>query len=275
MKKITIVGLGFVAEHLNSSYIRDPYRFEPSSSSIEKFIEQSKPDVVISCLGKTGRPNIDECEQKKSETIVANVTIPSLLAESTNRHGIKLIHIGSGCIFSGPSPNPSGWNENDVANPVSFYSKTKYSLDLAISDLENVTILRIRMPVSNKPVPRNFISKILQYSHVIDVPNSMTFMGDFERAVDWVVDNEKRGVYHVTNPGELTAAQFVREYQQYCPSHQFTAITAEQLDGLTKARRSNCLLDSSKIEKEGFQLQSASSLLKQYVKQYFDNQKEK
>lgn len=269
--RTVIIGKGFVEQHLNQSYKRCDYRFEPSLSSIESFLDRAKPDVVINCLGKTGRPNVDWCEVHRQETTIANVTIPTLLAEATHHRGIRLLHVGSGCIFFGQSPQPNGWRETDFANPKSFYSKTKYSCDLAISDFENVCILRIRMPISDRFVPRNFITKVLGYSSVIDIPNSMTFMGDFVRAVDWAIDKGKRGVYHVTNPGAVTAADFVREYSKHDPTHTFKVIDENELAQLTIAARSNCLIDSSKIVSEGFQLNHSSSLIKQYVKNYFDS----
>ncbi len=272
--KTVIVGLGFVEQHLNQNYERSAHRFEPTLSSVERFLDLEMPDVVINCLGKTGRPNIDECEAQKGDTLIKNVTIPTLLAEATERRGIRLLHIGSGCIFSGPSPSPDGWNEGDIANPQSFYSKTKYSCDLAIADLSNVCILRIRMPVSDRYLPRNFITKVIGYSSIIDIPNSMTFMRDFSRAVDWAVDNSKSGVYHVTNPGLVTAADFVREYAALTP-HTYRVIDESELRQLTTAPRSNCQLDSSKIVSEGFQFNHSSQLIKPYVTQYLQSKLEK
>ena len=36
--------------------------------------------------------------------------------------------------------------------------------------------LRLRMPISDDLNPRNFVTKITAYAHVIDVPNSVTVL---------------------------------------------------------------------------------------------------
>jgi len=284
--RTVVIGKGFIESHISASdfgqrpgYKACDYRFEPSKESIERFIDKAKPDVVINCLGKTGRPNVDWCETHKDDTMIANVTIPTLLAEVTHRHGIQLVHIGSGCIFYGLSPNAGdpmdrdfrgdpGWKETDFANSKSYYSKSKYSCDLAISDFDNVCILRIRMPVSASFVPRNYITKILGYSSIIGASNSVTFMDDFVKAAAWTIDKSKRGVYHVTNPDPVTPMDFLSEYQKYVPGHTYSVINEKQLDALTIAPRSNCIIDSSKIIGEGLRLSSSKDLIEDYMKRF-------
>ena len=138
--KIMTAGAGFVAEHLPYARIND--RFDLSSKQIGTILDSYTPDVLINCMGKTGRPNVDWCEANKEETAAANVALPIILAQACAKRGIHLIHIGSGCIYFGPSPHAKkvfdaedeeymdiepGWKEDDFANPKSFYSKTKYS----------------------------------------------------------------------------------------------------------------------------------------------------
>ena len=120
--KIYTLGNGFVSEHLPYSKITN--RLDCSSKHIENMIDIHKPDVIINCIGKTGRPNIDQCEFQQSETAIANTVLPILLADTCEKHSIHLIQIGSGCIYFGESPNIT-WKEENFANPKSFYSKTK------------------------------------------------------------------------------------------------------------------------------------------------------
>lgn len=279
--KIITVGNGFVASHLPYQVSR--VRFDNGVKSISKFLEKNKPDVVINCVGKTGRPNMDWCEINKGETTIANVALPVLLAQECAKKSIRMIHVGSGCIFYGSSPyvetaamtraitKDHGWRETDIANPQSHYSKTKYACDLAIGGMENVTILRIRMPISKKNHPRNLITELRGYNKVINVPNSMTFMDDFVRCVDWIVSGNKTGIYHVTNPGVITAAQIMGEYKKHNADHAFSMINEEQLTGLTIAKRSNCVLDSSKLKGEGFEMTPASDALKDCMIDYVRN----
>jgi len=199
--KVVTIGNGFIANHL--PYEMANYRITPNEDDMLELIDQYKPDVIVNATGFCGRPNIDQCELERTKTYMSNVVIPLMIAEQCERHNIHLIHIGSGCIYFGKSPNTiyedvdlgnpslgiiesdSGWVEDDFANPQSFYSKTKYSCDLALGSMKNVTTLRIRMPISEKNNPRNLINKLKGYDSIIDIPNSVTFVNDLIRCIDW------------------------------------------------------------------------------------------
>lgn len=278
--KIITLGNGFISNHL--PYEIANYRLAPNENNIESFINKYKPDVIINGIGFCGVPNIDACENLKSKTYMANVILPAMLAEQCEKHNIKVLHIGSGCIYFGQSPHlydnydtyniDSGWKEIDFANPKSFYSKTKYACDLLLGEMSNVTTLRIRMPISNKNNPRNLINKLRNYNQVIDIPNSVTFIDDLVLCIDWMIKHDKSGIFHVVNAEPLTAAMVMQEYQKYVPEHTFEIITEDQLDKLTKAKRSNCLLDSGKLQRAGFTGMSDSKwALKKCMKEYCEN----
>lgn len=272
--KIMSLGGGFVADHLPYEKITD--RISLSSGYIATILENHKPDVIVNCIGKTGRPNVDWCESNKEITASTNTALPILLAAECAKQNIHLIQIGSGCIYFGPSkykgemsgaPDP-GWREEDFANPKSFYSKTKYACDLMIGSMDHVTTLRIRMPISNRNTERNLINKLRGYKQVIDIPNSVTFMDDLARCVDWAAQGRKTGIFHVTNPQPLTAARIMREYQKYVPDHQFEIITEDQLDKLTTAKRSNCILSTEKLNAAGFKMSETEEALARCMADY-------
>lgn len=290
MKVITLGG-GFIADHLPYPKItsriteeQDLYDLMGNGSTF------GKPDVVINCIGKTGRPNVDWCEGHRQETYQTNVVLPLMVAQWCEVNGVHMIHIGSGCIYFGQSPhkiytdvdlgNPSlgiivedgGWKETDFANPQSYYSKTKYACDLVLGQLSHVSTLRIRMPISELDASRNLINKLRAYSQVIDIPNSMTFMKDLVRCIEWFTWQRLAGIYHVANPGTLTAAQVMREYQKYVPSHTFQTITESELDRLTTAKRSNCILNTDKLEQAGFIMTPAEEALQQCMQNYIGRQ---
>lgn len=289
--KILTLGNGFVADHLPYQKIIE--RFSSNEKRVQELLGYYKPDVLVNCIGKTGRPNVDWCESNKTETYMANVTLPLMIAEWCEKHSVQLIHIGSGCIYFGESPNHSdhlvqmmsgrnvayglldlGWKETDFANPQSFYSKTKYACDLLLGEMPHVTTLRIRMPISTKNDPRNFINKVRGYKQVIDVPNSVTFMDDLVACVDWAIDNSKIGTYHVTNPEPLTAAQVMKEYQKYDSDHKFEIMSVKQLDAMTAAKRSNCILNTDKLNKAGFFMTPSNEALKACMSVYANNVRE-
>lgn len=290
--KIIVVGNGFIASHLSYEKIQEKLIDE---SSIREIIKKYKPNIIINTVGFTGRPNIDQCEMEKEKAVFANTIIPCILANICKEYNIHCIMIGSGCIFFGRSPHAinrlmpapdgtffdeydniarkptwidTGWKETDFANPQSYYSKTKYACDLALGQMPNVATLRIRMPISSKNTERNFINKIRNYKQIIDIPNSVTFMDDLVRAIDWFIQNQKTGIYHVANPQPLSAAKVMQEYKKYVPNHTFEIITEQQLDTITTAKRSNCLLNTDKLTSEGFYMTDSFQALENCMSKY-------
>lgn len=277
MKVITL-GNGFIASHLPYEIVK--YRLTPNEEDMTAFIDEFKPDVVVNATGFCGRPNVDQCEVERTKTYMSNVVLPAMLAEECLKRDVQLVHIGSGCIYFGESPNinlaaqagfnnwDKGWKETDFANPKSYYSKTKYACDLILGQMPNVTTLRIRMPISTRNTERNFINKIRGYKQLIDIPNSVTFLEDLAGCIDWVIDNSKTGIYHVVNPNPLSAADVMREYQKYVPKHKFEVITEAQLDNMTVAKRSNCIINGDKLKSEGFEMTPSEIALKDCMAEY-------
>jgi len=271
--KVLTLGSGFVADHL--PYEKFSYKIT-SLDDVYDMLGSQTPDVIINCIGKTGRPNVDWCESHKEETAFANTAVPIMLAEVCAKKNVHLIQIGSGCIYFGTSPYKGhsswavdpGWRETDFANPESFYSKTKYACDLMLGPLSHVTTLRIRMPVSDKDTPRNLINKLRGYTKVIDIPNSMTLMSDLVRCIDWAAQTRPGGIFHVANPQPLTAARIMKEYQKYVPEHQFEIITERELDQMTIAKRSNCILNTDKLRQAGFKMTETEEALERCMAEY-------
>lgn len=279
--KVLVIGAGYIASHLDYEILNA--RVFPDREYIYNLLTYHKPDVIINCIGKTGTPNIDWCETNKEQTLESNLTIPTMLASECNKLGIRFIHIGSGCLFYRESPNIKfglngtrtdlGWSETDTPQlqNASFYSKIKYAADLAIGNLPNSCILRIRMPISWQNHPRNLINKLLKYENVIDIPNSVTFLQTLQSCIDWVIKNNQIGIFNLTNPQPLSAVDIIKEYQKYNPNHKFNVISEEELDKITLAKRSNCLLNCDKIQKAGFQIEPTEELLKETFKMYIQN----
>jgi UDP-glucose 4,6-dehydratase len=292
--KILTLGNGFIASHL--PYEIAHHYLIPSKSDIDNFLNRHDPDVIINATGFCGVPNVDQCEIEKTKTYMSNVVVPLMLAEECNNRKIHLIHIGSGCVYFGKSPNcyrqqtdqgkhnpskkekegdwievDSGWEEADFANPQSYYAKTKYSTDLVLGQMPLCTILRLRMPISEQNTPRNLINKLRKYKQIINIPNSVTFMDDLTKCIEWAVQNRPTGIFHVVQSQPLTAARIMNEFQKYVPEHQFELISEQQLDQLTVAKRSNCLLSTKKLSAAGFEMTDSEKALAKCMANYVKN----
>lgn len=243
--------------------------------AIRKELDEKKPEVVINTVGKTGRPNIDWCEEYDTETIISNVIGARKIFRACSERGIYWVHLSSGCIFQGNSPDGRGFREkdDDKAMPPSWYSFTKYWADHYLKD-KPVLIVRLRLPIDNQPGPRNLIDKLLKYSKVINDENSVTVIPDFLKAVKQLIEKRRTGVYHIVNPGTISPARIMEVYKEIVnPEHQFEIITDQDLykQRLATARRSNCVLNTDKLQREGIKLKPIQERIIELMKEYKQN----
>jgi dTDP-4-dehydrorhamnose reductase len=267
--KILILGKGFIGTRLHS-YLQSEDIHSTVFSKAElnytspfrlgKYLRRHHPDYVINASGYTGRPNVDACEDDKENCWYYNVAIPNRISEACQKTHSKLIHISSGCIYTGyekeyteKDPPNFGLFDNDS----SWYSKTKHAAELELQD-KNAYIFRIRMPFTKDYTPRNIFNKILKYDNLIAYQNSMTGIEDFCSFIVQFIrkDDIKPGIFNVVNPGGLDIKQIttiMKKYSWYNPNWKFVDIKELNM----KANRSNCILSCKKIENLGLGLPEA------------------
>jgi 3,5-epimerase/4-reductase len=259
-----VFGRGYLGTRLAASLpgAQSTYADVADPAAVRAALRAVAPEAVVNCAGKTGRPNVDWCQAHPHETYRSNVVGPLILAEECRKAGAYLLHMGSGCVFYGCSPHEDGaWREEDHANPVSYYSRTKYAADLSLSHLEGVGIARIRMPVDDRPHPRNLVTKLAGYSHVVDVRNSVTVVEDLVHVVRRLVELRGRGIFHVVNPEVVCHSQILSMYRELVDSECRPTLIAEDdlvKKGLVAVRRSNCELASRRLGELGIFMRPAS-----------------
>lgn len=273
MPRILIFGPGFLGTKLSETLpdtVLSTARID-DADQVAQAIEEQKPDAVVNCAGKTGSPNVDWCESHKPETFRSNTIGPLVLAEECQKAGVYLLHIGSGCIFYGPSPDPKGWKETDFGNPSATYSRSKYAADLALSMYDNVGIARLRMPIDSVPGPRNLITKLANYPKIIDVENSVTVMDDLIQVIQQLVEKRGTGIFHATNPGTMKHRDLIKLYNELVdPSHTNEWISNDDLvaQGLAVKGRSNCILQNTRLPELGIHMRPIDVALRDAMEKY-------
>jgi 3,5-epimerase/4-reductase len=268
-----IFGRGFLgtrhARDLPDSYLSDVDITD--AAAVARELAARKPSAVVNAAGKTGKPNVDWCESHPIETYRGNVTGPLVLAEACSKAGVYLLHLASGCIFYGDSPSPGGWREDDFANPVAFYSRTKYAADLVLAPLPNVGIARLRMPIDAEPGSRNLITKLAAYKQVVDVENSVTIVSDLVMVVAALIDKRGQGIFHVTNPGAMRHQTLLALYKELVdPDHTYELLRETELvsRGLAVRARSNCILASPRLAALGIAMRPVETALRTTMLEY-------
>jgi len=266
--KVLVFGRGFIGQRIAElGYGVAASRIEDATQELDAL----KPDVVVNCAGRTGWPNVDACEKAAFETFWSNTHGAIALADACGKRGIHLVHMGSGCIFQGSSPTPGGWKEDDFANPGSTYACSKWAADLALRDMPNVAIVRVRMPIDGRPHQRNLINKLTTYKRVIDVENSITVVDDLMMVLRRVIELRATGVFHATNPGLITHRAILGAYQRIVdPQHVNEWIDGEDLVklGLADRPRSNCQLSSVYLQALGIRMRPIAEALPLLMEEY-------
>lgn len=227
-------------------------------------LRTERPSFVINCAGYTGKPNVDACELHKTECLNGNAILPGVLKNVFEEAGVPWGHVSSGCIFTGRRSDGAGFTEEDEANfsfrtnNCSFYSGTKALGEEILKDAKDCYIWRLRIPFNEVDSSRNYLSKVMRYNRLLAAENSLSQLDEFVRAT-WECW-EKRvpfGIYNVTNPGSVTTQEVVelikksgvsdKEFSFFDNEDEFMHIAA-------KTPRSNCVLDTTKLQNTGIQM---------------------
>src|SRR5690606_16148720 len=114
------------------------------------------------------------------------------------------------------------------------------------SDCIPILIPRLRFPISRASNQRNLINKIVGYSTVVETLNSVTIVEDFLYALHLLIQQEVEGIVHIVNPGPITHRRILEMYKEIVdPTFtmpRFVSVEEFEKSGLTKDRRSNCIL---------------------------------
>ena len=101
-----------------------------------RLIRQIRPATVINAAALT---NVDYCESHREEAERVNVTGVRHIAEAANEVRARVIHISTDTVFDGERGQ---YSENDLPNPINFYSRTKLESEKIVSRLSNYAIAR-------------------------------------------------------------------------------------------------------------------------------------
>lgn len=181
--------------------------------SIKAAILKYKPWAVVNA---TGYVRVDGAESDGQICYAVNATAPGLLSQVCKMFGIQFMTFSSDLVFNGSKNNP--YTETDKVNPLNVYGKSKVAgEELVIAN--NADALVIRTSAFFDPWDKhNFAYHVLQAQHLgtpisvlSDVVISPTYVPDLvNTSLNLLIDEEK-GIWHLSNQGSLTWADFASE----------------------------------------------------------------
>lgn len=287
MKNILILGKGYIGNYLAPFLSKKGYWVMHFSKNVldytnpnelKNYLKNSEGgiDWIINCSGFTGTPNVDGCEDHKEECYFYNVTAPLYMTKVANELGIPIIHIGSGCVYSGYDKIYTEADATDfgVDNVLSStYSKTKDAFEKLSSKMERF-IFRIRIPFNGVYEPKNYLYKMLKYDNLITKQNSITCVDDLLIFIEKFIQVRKlpssNEIYNVVNSGSIDGAEVVDMLSHYGiinPNWKF--VTTNQAN--FRVARSNCVLSTKKLKDLHMELPPVKESLNRAIYEFSQN----
>jgi dTDP-4-dehydrorhamnose reductase len=267
-------------------------------------LKSQPPRLVIHCGGFTGKPNVDACEDQRSETILGNIVLAQTVAQACDAAGVRLGAVSSACIYTGAkvqdeagawsiredlnapdlarllasrSAKIRGFDETDAPNFTfengsSFYSGTKALAEKALLAFPSTYVWRLRMPFEERDHPRNYLAKLQNYPRLYQNWNSLSHLGDFASAcVELAEADAPGGAYNVINPGYVSTQEVValiRKLRRPEWEPLFWRDDAEFYQQAARARRSNCVLEPARLTACGLKLRDVQTALADSLRQW-------
>lgn len=233
---------------------------------VDKIIGEYKPEYVFHCAAYTA---VDKAEENEEIAYKINVDGTKNIANTCRNIGAKLIYISTDYVFDGKQKENESYKPDDEVNPLSVYGKTKYLGELAA--LENPKTFVVRTAWVFGLNGNNFVKTMLKLSEnhdslnvVSDQIGSPTYTVDLAKLLVDMSETDKYGIYHGTNSGYTSWAEFadyilkdtdtkvnyVTTEEYYKPQYEKAAAEGRTLNIATRPLISK--LDKSKLVESGF-----------------------
>jgi len=233
------------------------------------YIVSCHPDAVIHCSAWTA---VDQAEDAAEAVYQVNVEGTRNIAEACKKIGAKMLYISTDYVF--PGTGDRFYEPEDPVGPLGVYGKTKLEGERAVRELLD-RFFTVRVSWVFGKNGNNFVKTMLKFSEmkeevsvVCDQIGSPTYTVDLAPLLCDMIRTEKYGVYHATNEGVCSWAEFAREiFRLAGKSTKVVGIHTGEYP--TKAVRPlNSRMSKDKLEKMGFyRLPTWQNALSRYLEE--------
>jgi len=236
-------------------------------AEVEHVVSNFNPDAIIHCAAYTA---VDKAEEDKDTCWNVNVNGTQYLAKMAKKTESKLLFISTDYVFDGKGEKP--FKEEDQPAPIGYYGRTKLEAESIIQDnLSDWFICRISWVFGENG--NNFVKSMLKLAEnrselniVHDQVGSPTYTHDLAKLLLDMIETNKFGIYHVSNEGYCSWAEFAEEiFRLVNKNIKVNRITSEEYP-TPAARPKNSRMSKEKLVNNGFtRLPDWKSALNHYL----------
>lgn len=235
-------------------------------SAVMRCIEAEAPDAVIHCAAYT---KVDAAEDEPERCWAVNAEGTENIAVVCRKTGAKMLYISTDYVF--PGTGEQAYEADDPVGPVNVYGRSKLAGELAVqSMLEKFFIVRISWVFGKNG--NNFVKTMLRLAEtrtelnvVCDQTGSPTYTADLAPLLCDMVQTERYGIYHATNEGICTWAEFAQEIFALSGKNVTVHPILSETYPTKAERPHNSRLSKQSLTAEGFSLlPSWQDALKRY-----------
>lgn len=234
-----------------------------------EFIENYLPDAIVHCAAYTA---VDKAEENEEKCRSVNADGTENIASCAEKIGAKMVYISTDYVFGDSTEN---YLETDAEkNPRNVYGRTKLLGEQAVLDnCKRHFIVRTSWVFGKNG--GNFVKTMIRVGSqnsvvnvVADQIGSPTYTYDLSKLLCDMIVTDKYGVYHATNEGVCSWAEFCEEiFSLASVDSKVNHITTEQYP-VKASRPKNSRLSKSSLDEAGFsRLPSWQNALERYLKE--------
>lgn len=217
------------------------------------YIAAYRPDGVIHCSAWTA---VDRAEDELEKVRAVNAEGPRNIASACKEIGAKLVYISTDYVF--PGTGDRFYEPDDPTGPLGAYGVTKLEGEQAVQALlERYFIVRVSWVFGKNG--NNFVRTMLRLAEtkselnvVCDQIGSPTYTADLAPLLCDMVVSEKYGVYHATNEGVCSWAEFAEEIFRLAGKDVKVNPVPTSEYPTRAARPLNSRMSKAKLEEMGF-----------------------
>ena len=244
-----------------------------NEKAVKDFIIKYHPDVILHNAAWTA---VDKAELMKDEVYKVNVLGTKYIAQAAKKVNAKMVYISTDYVFDGKGDKY--FEVNDKKDGLSVYGITKSQGEDAVREnINKYFIIRISWVFGING--NNFIKTMYklamsgknELSIVDDQIGSPTYTLDLARLIVDMIETEKYGIYHATNEGVCSWADFAIEiFKNLKLDVKVKKVTTEEYMKLVpnQAKRPlNSRLSKKSLLDNGFKpLPSWKNAVKRFIK---------